>query len=341
MPRRARIDAPGAVHHIMARGIERRKIFLDDQDRDSFVRRLGELVNETQTLCYAWALIPNHFHLLLKTGRVPVATFMRRLLTGYAIGFNRRHRRSGHVFQNRYKSILCEQDVYLKELLGYIHLNPLRAGIVEDIKALDRYAYTGHSYLMGRRKKNGWQATDQVLALFAGRVSLARRRYREYIQKGIGQGQSADLVGGGLVRSAGGWSAVRSMRKAGVFLKSDERILGSSDFVHDVLADAQEALDQKYALAAKGIGFSNIVSAVSELTSISPQDLVGPCKQRTIVKARALVCYWSATELGISMTDMSKKLGICVSAVSGAVKKGRQTVEKEGLKLLDLLNVQM
>jgi REP element-mobilizing transposase RayT len=80
MPRQARIDAPGAVHHIMARGIEKRKIFFDDKDRDAFVRRLGELVSETRTLCYAWVLIPNHFHLLLKTGRVPLATLMRWLM---------------------------------------------------------------------------------------------------------------------------------------------------------------------------------------------------------------------------------------------------------------------
>ncbi len=106
MPRQARIDALGAVHHIIVRGIERRKIFLDDQDRDNFVNRLGDLVIETQTPCFAWALLPNHFHLLLQTGSVPIATLMRRLLTGYAIGFNRRHRRSGHLFQNRYKSIL-------------------------------------------------------------------------------------------------------------------------------------------------------------------------------------------------------------------------------------------
>jgi chromosomal replication initiation ATPase DnaA len=106
-----------------------------------------------------------------------------------------------------------------------------------------------------------------------------------------------------------------------------------------VLAGAQEALDQKYTLVAKGVGFSHIVSVVSELTSIPSKDLVGPCKERTIVKARALVCYWSVTELGMSMTELGKKLGIAVSTVSGAVKKGRQMVEKEGLKLLDLLNV--
>jgi REP element-mobilizing transposase RayT len=323
----------------MARGIENRKIFFDDKDRDAFVGRLGELVSETQTICYAWALIPNHFHLLLKTGRVPLATLMRRLLTGYAIGFNRRHRRSGHVFQNRYKSILCEQDVYLKELVRYIHLNPLRARLIKDIKALDTFAYCGHSYLMGRRKNNEWQATDQVLALFGDQVSLARRRYRDYIKKGVDQGQRDDLVGGGLVRSAGGWSVVQSMRKAGVLLKSDERILGSSDFVNDVLAGAQEALEKKYALKALGVEFAHIVEAVSELMSVSPQDLIGPRKERVIVKARILICYWAVTELGMSMTEIGKQLGISVSTVSVAAKKGRRIVGKEGLKLADILNI--
>ena len=105
MPRKARIDAPGALHHIIVRGIERRRIFSDDQDRDNFVERLGDIVTETQTCCFAWALIPNHAHILLRTGQTPLATVMRRLLTGYAVSYNRRHRRHGHLFQNRYKSI--------------------------------------------------------------------------------------------------------------------------------------------------------------------------------------------------------------------------------------------
>ena len=111
MPRQARIDAPGALQHIMVRGIERRKIFRDDQDRDAFRERLGRILPESATPCYAWALMPNHAHLLLQTGRVPVATVMGRLLTGYAGTFNRRHRRHGPLVQNRYKSILCQQDL--------------------------------------------------------------------------------------------------------------------------------------------------------------------------------------------------------------------------------------
>ena len=122
MPRQARIDAPGALHHIICRGIERRNIFRDDTDRDNFVLRLRKLLLCTSTRCFAWALIPNHFHLLLETGAVPIATVMRRLLTGYTVTFNLRHHRCGHLFQNRYKSILCQKESYLLELVRYIHL---------------------------------------------------------------------------------------------------------------------------------------------------------------------------------------------------------------------------
>jgi REP element-mobilizing transposase RayT len=105
MPRRARIDAPGALHHVICRGIERRKIFWGDSDRDDFSERLETILRETQNPCYAWAMLPNHFHLLLRTGNTPIAGVMRQLLSGYAGKFNRVHRRSGHLFQNRYKPI--------------------------------------------------------------------------------------------------------------------------------------------------------------------------------------------------------------------------------------------
>ena len=98
MPRKARIDAPGALHHVIARGIEKRDIFWDDHDRNDFLERLGTIIGESGTRCYAWALLPNHCHLLFETGLTPIATVMRRLLTGYAVTFNRRHRRHGHLF---------------------------------------------------------------------------------------------------------------------------------------------------------------------------------------------------------------------------------------------------
>ncbi len=152
MPRQPRLDAPGLLQHVMARGIERRKLFRDDKDRESFLERFAIILEETQTQCYAWALIPNHFHLLLRTGPIPLSKVMRRLMTGYAVTFNKRHKRAGHLFQNRYKSVVCEEDAYLLELIRYIHLNPLRAGLVKDLQELDKYPWTGHSAILGRSK---------------------------------------------------------------------------------------------------------------------------------------------------------------------------------------------
>ena len=139
MPRSARLDAPGVLHHIMIRGIERRPIFKSDQDREDLLERLSTLLPETQTACYAWTLLPNHAHFLFRSGPAGIPMLMRRLLTGYAVSFNHRHRRHGQLFQNRYKSILCQEDAYLQELVRYIHLNPLRAKLVEEVQGLSRY----------------------------------------------------------------------------------------------------------------------------------------------------------------------------------------------------------
>ncbi|MFH1953034.1 MAG: hypothetical protein ABIL06_15600 [Pseudomonadota bacterium] len=151
--------------HVIIRGIERTVIFRDDKDRDAFLDRLGGILLESSTPCYVWPLLSNHAHFLLRTGRIPTALVMRRLLTGYAVTFNRRYGRHGHLFQNRYKSILCDKDAYLQELVRYIHLNALRAGLVKDLGELGSYAYSGHCVLMGK-KKRAWQDRDYVLRYF-------------------------------------------------------------------------------------------------------------------------------------------------------------------------------
>jgi hypothetical protein len=160
--------------------------------------------------------------LLLRSGNASISTVMRRLLTGYAVSYNRRQRRNGHLFQNRFKSILCQGDIYLKELVAYIHLNPLRARMVADLKELAKYPYGGHSVLMGKQKRN-FQDVDYVLRLFGEKAAAARRNYREYVRKRMGLGQRPELVGGGLLRSSGGWGVLKAISKARIHLKGDER----------------------------------------------------------------------------------------------------------------------
>ncbi len=202
MPRQARLDSPGTLHHVMVRGVEKRRIVDDETDRRNFVRRLGALAEETRTAIYAWALMSNHAHLLVCSGALGLAKFMRRLLTGYAVSYNLRHRRHRHLFQNRYKSIVCDGDSYFTELVRYIHLNPLSVGLVKDLKELEKYPYCGHGTILGR-PASSWQDCDSVLAQFGRRASEATEAYRRFVAEGIALGRRPELVGGGLTRSAG------------------------------------------------------------------------------------------------------------------------------------------
>lgn len=327
MPRAARIDAPGALHHIICRGIERRSIFRDDDDRKDFTARLHRVVSESKTPCYAWALLPNHFHLLLRSGEVPISTVMRRLLTGYAIGFNRRHKRYGRLFQNRYKSILCQEERYFLELVRYIHLNPIRAGLVSDLDLLDTYPSCGHGVLMGNIIAP-WQDTVSFLSLFSPKTSMAQQQYRLFLSKGVSQGRRPELTGGGVLRSAGGWGVLKTMKRMKAHIKGDERILGDSAFVQAVLNQSKEKYERSYRLKTQGHTFETIIRRASELFDVPVKAILSGGKQPDRVKARSLASFWAVKELGMNGTTVGRKIGLCQSAVCRAVQRGEQLSEE-------------
>lgn len=331
MPRQSRIDAPGAVHHIIIRGIERRVIFRNNGDREAFLDRLGELLLGSSTPCYAWALLSNHVHLLLRTGNVPIAGIMRRLLTGYAVTFNHRYRRHGHLFQNRYKSILCEEDLYLKELVRYIHLNPLRAGLVKDLKELGSYAYSGHSVLLGKRKRD-WQDWVYVLGYFGQAESKAKREYLSFVSKGVDEGRKPELVGGGLLRSVGGWKGLKEARESGQRVKSDERILGRSEFVERVLRDAGEQWERRSGFRRKGADLRWLIERVAVGFGVEAEDLKTGSRSRKVGKARAALCYVGVRELGLSCACLAKELRISPSAVSKSAVRGRRELDHAAIQ---------
>jgi REP element-mobilizing transposase RayT len=328
MPRKARIDGIGAVHHIVVRGIERRRIFDDDDDRKFFLDRLALILEETKTACYAWALIPNHFHLLLRTGASSVTTVMRRLLTGYAQYYNRRHNRRGHLFQNRYKSILCEEEKYLLELVRYIHLNPLRAGLVRTAQELESYKYGGHSEIISGKPLI--IDVDYVLLQFGKKRNAALRNNREFLEQGVGK-RRTDLTGGGLIRSSGGWETLLSEKSKGFKTKSDERILGGSEFVERILTEAEEAMNSRLRLKMSGYDINKLAHRVKELLGINP--LESPGRYKESVKARRVFCYWGARELGIPGTELARLLKISQPAVCKAIKEGEAIINKERLSL--------
>jgi REP element-mobilizing transposase RayT len=323
MPRKARIDGPGALHHIIVRGIEKGAIFKDRHDNYNFLDRLGDILSDTTTPCFSWALLFNHFHLLLRTGLTPIAKVMQRLLTGYAQQFNRRHKRHGQLFQNRYKSILCEEDAYFLELVRYIHMNPLRAGEVKDLKQLSTYPFSGHHILMGKNDHD-WQDTEYVLSMFGHTTRGAIKAYSMFMAKGVTAGRRPELVGGGLIRSVGGWSALKGYRRIGLRIKGDERILGSSEFVQETMKQANEQLAEKARIQAEGPSLEAVVEKVANYFQVDIEDLQSSSKARRISRARSMVSYLAVRKLMISCADVARLLKVSPSTVSKAVIKGRE-----------------
>jgi len=254
-------------------------------------------------------------------------------LTGYATWFNRSRKRHGHLFQNRFKSILCQEDAYLLELVRYIHLNPLRAGLVQNLNKLDSYPYSGHSALMGREHRS-WQETQGILMLFGNTQDAARQSYRQFVGQGIEQGRRHDLTGGGLIRSAGGWEGLKRKCEEGTYQRSDERILGDGDFVSQVLSKTEEKIKKSYALRNSGVDLDQVALRVSALTGVKPGDVRTAGKQPHIVNARSLFCFWAVRDLGETMAGLARRLGLSIPAISKSVVRGRQIAESNGFELM-------
>jgi putative transposase len=328
MPRQPRLDAPGALHHVMGRGIDGVKIFSNRKDREDFLARLADLCRAGALSVYAWALMSNHFHLLLRTGNQPLSGNMRKLLTGYVVNYNRRHKRYGHLFNNRYKSIICEDDPYLLDLTRYIHLNPLRARIVKNIKELKGYQWCGHSSIMGRVKRQ-WQDIDTVLAYFGKRRKRAIEKYENFVEEGIEVGSRPELVGGGLIRSLGGWSQVLSLRRVGSKVFSDERILGSSEFVNNVISDAEEKAKETLRLAVNISDLASLALKVCAGEGVDEAELRSGLRKRQVVKSRRIFSQIAVKKIGYSGADVARFLGINTSAVNRlAVSDELPEVEK-------------
>ncbi len=321
MPRGARLDSPGTLHHVMIRGIEKRDIIDDDKDRLDFISRMGELAVKTKTVIYAWALMNNHAHILLRSGESGISTFMSRLLTGYASSYNRRHRRYGHLFQNRYKSIICQEDVYFTKLVRYIHLNPLRAGLVDSLTKLDCYKWCGHSAVMSRCQYE-WQNRDYVLNWFGKSEREAKNAYREFIKNGIDQGRRPELTGGGLVRSLGGWSTIKTLRKKGKQEKGDERILGNGEFVSQIIDQAEEKV--RYQLGVSEQLHNRITE---ELISICKQHnieivmLQSGSRRHPLPRIRKTLALKFVNKWGISLAETARHLGVTTSAIAQILRR--------------------
>jgi putative transposase len=320
MPRQPRLDVPGALHHIMVRGINKSPIFQDDQDRTVFLERIGQAIGAGKSRIFAWVLMDNHVHMLFKSGKESISAFMRQLLTGYAMYFNRRYNRTGHLVENRYKSILCDEENYLLVLVRYVHLNPVRANIIRTMEDLDRYPWSGHHAIMGKANYQ-WMDIGTVLSQFGDTQKRAKAEYRRFVQVGIAQGRIPEFSGGGLVRSQGGWSQVLSMRRKGSKEESDERILGSGDFVNAILKEAEEKQIRQLKIRRSGRTIADIIREECKKGNVNPEELKQGNRRQRVCKARFTVARRSREELGMSGAEIARHLGVNTSSVNRALAK--------------------
>jgi len=305
----------------MVRGIEQGLVVRDDTDRQAFLDRMGKLARATGTSIYAFSLMSNHAHILLKSGpNGGLSTFMSRLLSGYAQYFNRRHKRVGHLFQNRYKSIICEEEAYFDKLVAYIHLNPLRAGLVDSLAQLAMYPWGGHAMLMNKASY-AWMDREYVLQFFGRKEGSARRAYLAYLEEEMGVDREEELSGGGLIRSQGGWSKVLSMRKSGEKAMSDERILGGDEFVRAVLGEAEGRTDVVIPHHEREDQFVEEIEKACEVAGVTTANLRTGSKRGVLPKLRRELALKGVEEYSLSLAETARQLGVTTNAVSYMLKQ--------------------
>lgn len=285
MPRGPRVDFPGAVHHVYARGIEKRPIYLDDVDRKSFLDRIEKNLPKWGMRCLAWSLMPNHFHLLLQSDKGRLPSFMHCLLTGYSMRFNERHQRVGHLFQNRYKSPVVCKDGYFRNVVRYIHLNPVRSEIVRSIPELEEYPWTGHRHII-RGGPPAWQDTDLLQTEFDDPRDVTGwvRRYREYIEK-VPEGTFQS----NLVEDEDG---------------SPECDAGLSEMTGP--QEYQESESYKV--------FADLLQRIAATNGVPATEVLGGGRGYTAVRARRKLLRECKSRLNISIIQLSRWLGVTQSA---------------------------
>lgn len=297
MARRPRLFAPGILYHVIVRGNYRQKTFLGARDYRAYLERLVRYRKRFGVTVYAYCLMSNHAHLLVETGSEPLSRFMQGLQQSYTQYFNRKHHKVGHLFQGRYKAIVCEKDEYLLTLVRYIHLNPIRAKLVHR---LDDYPYSGHREYCGVRVYEVLEAS-RVLDMLGGRAA-----YRRFVQEGVKDGHREEY-----------YDVV------------DQRFLGEERFVEKLKVQADEepetARPKKPVIAA----FRNAARALE----VEPAVLSGADRSWEVSRHRALIGYVLIRRLGYKLKDVAKCLGRDMATVSSLVSRySERLAQDEELK---------
>ena len=304
MARRPRLLAPGVLYHVIVRGNHRQKTFLTPSDYQTYLERLGRYRNRWGVTVYAYCVMPNHVHLLVESGSQPLSRFMQGLQQSYTQYFNRKHRKVGHLFQGRYKAIVCDKDQYLLSLVRYIHLNPIRANMV---KKTDEYPYSGHRHYLEGRASEVLEA-GPVLDMLGGRAE-----YRRFVQEGLKDGHREEY-----------------------YRVEDQRFLGAEEFAQKLKrkSNEEEIPVRKKPLS---VAFRRAARAMA----VEPQVLEGADRGWEVSQSRALVGYVLIRRLGYRLKDVAKCLGRDVATVSSLVSRvadrmsENETLKKRAMRLAE------
>jgi REP element-mobilizing transposase RayT len=288
MARKPRIHYPGALYHVILRGNDDEEIFFVHGDRTHFLRLVEGGVARFGHRIHAFCLMANHVHLAIQVAEVPLSKIMQNLSFRYTGWINKRRGRLGHLFQGRYKAILVDQDSYLLELTRYIHLNPVRAGLVKDPAA---YPWSGHRYYLGHEKAPSL-TTDWVLSQFSKQMGAARAQYAQFVADGLGGGRRTEFHRG----------------------NHEGRLLGDDDFVGRVLARAKTQFRRPPSLRA-------IVAAVCGEGDFSEAALHAPGRRSQTAQARWLVGLLASDLHSASLTEVARYFGRDVATLSNGVRQ--------------------
>lgn len=288
MARKPRVHYPTALYHVIMRGNARQDIFFDDEDRIRFYLLLQEGTERYGHRIHAFCLMTNHVHLAIQVGDVSLSRIMQNLTFRYTKWINWRHNRSGHLFQGRYKAVLVDADSYLQELTRYIHLNPVRANMVQTP---EEYPWSGHRAYLGR-ESIPWLTTDWVLSLFSNKSAQARIGYRDFVDQGKNSGYQQEYHSGSAHES---------------------RVLGDDTFIDKVLTHAESK-------PLKRICLEDILQKIRLKYAIEEKDLKALGKNRKYAEARG-VAAWLLLETGAAtLSELSRVTGRDISTLSNAVK---------------------
>jgi REP element-mobilizing transposase RayT len=307
-----RADTPGTFHHVISRSVDGMRIFSKIWAKNYFIYRLEKLVKEKHLKIHAWVLMSNHFHLLVEPMNSNLSSSMQKLLTGFAMYYNTKSDRKGHLFQSRFRSILIEKETYLLELVRYIHLNPLKAGIVKDLNELNHYYPSGHAHITGVCNYP-WQDTDLVKSEFIGGRKSWVSNYMNFLKDGVSI-ENANMDCGLYYINRDGLKSIEDEKE--MTHKRSVRITGSKEFSKKIYKELYDTRKLKIRnRSEEHTDIENVIHAASEQSKIPINILRKSGGPRRATWVRRIIVKILMQEYGVSQADTARYMRLSETAV--------------------------